>query len=114
MDAFQVSHIRYNQCYGGVPVFGAQVIYHISPQANPTVTGLLIDDIAQDIPNLEGKISIAQAETIAAAGNPVTTGINTKKIIYFDKNSSSKAILAYHISYLQKTSSGPSIPSYII
>ncbi|WP_131795073.1 M4 family metallopeptidase [Fluoribacter gormanii] len=114
VDTSQVSHIRYNQYYDGLPVFGAQVIYHISSKANTTVTGLLIDDIDQDIPNLDGKITIGQAEAIATAGNSVATRINTRKIIYFDKNHSSKAILAYHISYVKKTSRGPSISSYII
>ncbi len=112
VDHSKVSHSRYNQYYRGLPVWGPQLIYHVSSEKT-SVTGSLLKGIEQDIKDLNGNISLEQAKSIAIGKRTVTT-INAEKIIYFNKNMSTKAILAYHITYPTRTSDGPAILSYMI
>jgi len=113
VDNSKVSHSRYNQSYHGFPVFGPQLIYHVSSKKT-SVTGSLIKGIEQDIKNLNGKISLDQAKKIAFGKNTVKEHFNAEKIIYFNKDISPKAILAYHVTYLTRTADGPVMPSSII
>ncbi len=112
VDETQESHVRYDQYYQGIPVWGKQIIYHLSAQKN-AVTGSIIKGIEQDVASIEGKISLDQAKTIAIGKNLVPQHMFAEKIIYFNPTTS-KAMLAYHISYANKTAQGPSIPSFII
>ncbi len=113
VDHSNVSHTRYNQYYRGLPVWQSQLVYHTSSQKK-SVTGTLIKGIEQDIKDLNGQLSMDQAKNIAIGKHAVKTKVNAEKIIYFNKDISTKAILAYHISYATRTSEGPAILSYII
>lgn len=114
VDFAHKSHVRYNQYYQGVPVWSSQIIYHIKSQSDTSVTGSLVTGIEQDVPQLNGKISIDQVKQIAIGKNSVKTKLNIEKIIYFDQDVSNKALLAYHVSYLTSTAEGPATPTYII
>jgi pseudolysin len=107
------SHVRYDQYYQGLPVWGSQIIYHITSQKN-SVTGSLINGIANDVPNLNGKLSLDQIKQIAIGKNATSTPVYAEKIIYFNQNVSTKALLAYHVSYGSHTADGPAMPSFII
>lgn len=107
------SHVRYNQYYQGIPVWGSELIYHVSSN-NTSVTGSLLKGIEQDVKDVEGKISIDKIKQIAIGKNTVPAQINIEKIIYFGKNTSTKAVLAYAVSYATHTHEGPAINSYII
>ncbi len=113
VDNAKVSHSRYNQYYHAIPVWGPQLIYHVSSNKT-SVTGSLLKGIEQDIKNLNGKISLDQAKKIAFGKNNVKEHFNAEKIIYFNKDISTKAMLAYHVTYATRTSDGPAILSYII
>ncbi len=113
MDSTHTSHVRYNQYYHDLPVWGGGLIYHLSSTKN-TVTGSLVNGIEKDIKDFSDKISIEQAKIIALENNAITTPIVAEKIIFIDKNNSNKATLAYRVSYVKNTSQGPAIPIYII
>ncbi len=113
VDETQTSHVRYQQYYHNLLVWGGEISYHLSATKN-MVTGELVTGIQQDVANLNGKISLEQAKKIALENNIVNTPINIQKIIFFDKKDSNKAQLAYYVTYLNQTKSGPELPSYII
>lgn len=112
VDNSKISHSRYNQYYQGLPVWGPQLIYHVSSEKT-SVTGSLLKGIEQDIKDLNGKISLEQAKTIAFGKN-IVRNASVEKIIYFNKDVSTKALLAYHVTYSTRTSDGPAILSYMI
>jgi pseudolysin len=112
VDQSKKSHVRYSQYYKGLPVWGIQVIYHVSP-GNTTITGSLLNGIENDLTDLNGNISSEQAKQIAFEHHSPNK-VHIEKIIYFDKDISTKAILAYHVSYLLSMEQGPEILSYII
>ncbi len=114
VDDSKKSHVRYDQYYRGLPVWQKQIIYHISSQNNVAVTGSLLKGIEQDVTDLNGKISLDQAKKIAIGKNAIPKNMFAEKIIYFNNETSTKALLAYHISYANKTPEGATIPSYII
>lgn len=114
VDHSHVSHVRYDQYYHGVLVWGAQVIYHVSPSRVETmVTGQLVKGISQDVTDLDGKISGEEAKKIALTHSPTTNEAHIKKIIYLQKKSH-KAVLAYLVSYATKNKNGPALPHFII
>lgn len=114
VDNTQTSHVRYDQYYHDMPVWAAQVIYHLSPNLKTKITGQLVTDIDKDITSLDGKISIDEAKKIVVAKFPTDNEIMVKKIIYL-KNKSNKAILAYLIFYRAKTPQGHhALPHFII
>lgn len=114
VDESKVSHVRYNQYYQDIPVWGAQVIYHISPKNVKTlVNGQLVKGIAEDVQQLEGKISPEQAKAITQSHTPTDQPIQVKKIIYLNKESN-KAVLAYLVTYLAHDDKGPALPHFII
>lgn len=114
VDHTQESHARYNQYYQGLAVWQKQLVFHMSPKKGNTVTGSLLRGIEQDVPNLNGKISLDAAKKIALGNNAAPKTMHAEKIIYFDEDVSSKATLAYLISYLTSTADGPSLPAFII
>jgi len=71
--------------------------------------------VEKDIKDMNGKISIEDAKKIAIGKNKVPSKINAEKIIYLNRDTaSSKAVLAYHVAYVNTTQKGPSILSFII
>lgn len=115
IDTAKTSHVRYNQYYKQLPVWQSQVIYHVS-KSDTEVTGSLIEGVEQDVKDLNGKMSVDEIKQIALKENAVTTPmpVNVEKIIYFNNDMSSKAILAYHASYILSTSNEKTLPSFII
>ncbi len=111
VDSLHHSHVRYNQSYHGLPVWGEQIIYHIGLSKKMTVSGTLLDNIEEDIPNINEGIPISQAKKIVSAKDITLDKITAQKIIFYDESISTKAILAYRISY---SAAGPSLPVYII
>lgn len=112
-DDQQISHLRYNQYYRGIPVWGTQLIYHLAPKAT-TLTGMLATELEKDITTVDGKLSLQQAKDIATAQANPNDKIRAKKIIYFDEQVSKKAKLAYLVSYLSRNAQGPIFPHFII
>ncbi len=114
VDEAQNDHVRYAQYYQGLPVLGKQLVFHSAHQKNTTVTGSILNNIEQDIPSIDAKLTIEQAKQLAIGSTVLYSNVNAEKIIYFNQVISAKAILAYHVSFLNQTSAGPSIDSFII
>lgn len=113
-DFANTSHVRYNQYYEGLPVWGAQVIYHVSAKNDTTVTGSVLNGIETEVTSLNGKLSLDQIKKIALGKNALTTKVHAEKIIFFDPEISTHAMLAYHVTYSGHAEGGPTLPSYII
>ncbi len=96
VDHRNTRHVRYDQYYQGLPVYGMQVIYHIPSTKNTSVTGMFLQGIEKDINNLTGKISLDDAKRIANEKNNYRN-VSAEKIIFFDQGNSNKALLAYYI-----------------
>ncbi|CEK10438.1 M4 family metallopeptidase [Legionella hackeliae] len=112
VDDNQISHVRYDQYFLGVPVWGAQLIYHLGNNSI-TLTGQVIAHIEEDIKTLDTKLSAEDAKQIAFSKIPGNKEPVIKKIVYL-KSKSSKAVLAYLISYWAETQEGRSFPHFII
>lgn len=66
------THLRYDQYYRGIPVWGAQVIYHLSsnPNTNTLVTGKLATNLESDLKSVTHNISADKALAIAVNKYP--------------------------------------------
>lgn len=115
VDSFGKSIDRYDQYYQGIPVSGFQVIYHLLPSGVTMVTGSIVDNVEQDIPSVQCRLSNKDAEKIAVEKHSTAQNVKSKKIVYFNQEISNKAILAYQVSYLAEISAGSStMASFII
>jgi bacillolysin len=71
VDELQQKHVRFQQSYEGVPVWGQQVIVHLSAQDQATSTSGRIEPIAQKIPTkpkLDKTVASATAANAAGEG----------------------------------------------
>lgn len=107
------SHLLYAQYYQGLPVFEKTLGYHVSNKGT-AVTGTIVSGIEKDVKDLKGKLTIEQVKKIALGKNTPEAGIFVEKIIFFDEDTAKQAILAYHVSYGQRTNDGSTMPSFII
>ena len=111
------SHVRYNQYYQGVPIFGMQVIYHTGKANAPQVTGSLLSDIAKDLPQVapkypaEALLNLAQQQFRAQQPSVRKTWAHTHKLVIYP---GSTAKLAYAISFMAQTDQGLMKPLFII
>lgn len=115
----KISHLRYDQYYQGIPVWGAQIIYHLSPKANfkPWVTGMLATDLETDIKDINHKLSADKALAIAVNKYHKSPSSKPKvtAIIYLLKTQSSSAVAAYHVRFGGVTADGhPALHELII
>jgi len=108
------SVVRYDQYYKKIPVWGMQVIYNISAQSNTSVSGSVVNGIEQDVPDVDNSIPLEQVKKIALGKNIPTAGLNIEKIIYFDASVSSKATLAYLVSYSTRIHEKLTLMTYCI
>lgn len=91
-------HTRYQLLFRGIPVWGYQLVMHKKPDGQSQVTGTSITGIETDIPDVEGKLTKAQAiEKIQAELSGVVAFKVAKKVIYIDEQQ--KAHLAYHVAF---------------
>ncbi len=66
-DAFGMTHVRMNQYYNGLPVFGAQVIVHMNGQGITGVNGNFVPNI-----NVNTAPAVSRAAALAGAGESVS------------------------------------------
>ncbi|GEM_PF-4884376 len=114
VDSRGQSHVRYNQYYREIPVWGLQIIYSGSISENTILSGFILDGIEQDVPDVNSLISIKDITKTILEKYSAPTNLNVKKIIYFDGESSNKAVLAYYVSYACQSADKVSIMTYII
>lgn len=113
----KITHLRYEQYYQGMPVWGAQLIYHLSPNTKPWVTGKLVNGLETDLKYTEHKIPKDKALTIALNKHKKLLSAKPKitAIIYVLKKKPNTAITAYHIMYGGSTAAGkPALHEFII
>lgn len=130
IDSNHTTHIRLQQTYEGLRVWGGDVVVHVPKGESTalltskcaTVNGLIYENLAKDlqtqglkIPNInrEEMVMETAVRTFAA---PSSTEISQKKselMIYPDENK--KAHYAYLVSFFAKPVTGtPAIPTFII
>lgn len=99
----KITHIRYDQYYQGIPVWGGQVIYHIPSHSHskPWVTGLLVTHLETDMKSVAHKLSADAALAIAVNKylKSPTAKPKITEIIYISKKKPNAAVPAYHIMY---------------
>ncbi len=130
IDSHQTTHIRLQQTYEGLRVWGGDVIQHLpsgekslltsSPRA--TVNGLVYENIAKDlearalqIPNVnrENMVMEAALRSFHSTSDTIIDQKKSELMIYVDENQ--KAHYAYLVSFFAKPSKGvPAIPTFII
>lgn len=97
-DEHGFSHVRYNQYYQSVPVFGYQVIYHTNPQNPNTITGTLLQNIDKDLSSVLPQIK--PDHLLKSYQNGQRHQLRADLTIYFDE-AVQKALLAYHLTYYE-------------
>lgn len=113
-DDENIEHVRYNVTYKDIPVWGYQIIIHKKNHKKPLLTGTLIKDIEQDIPDNQPLITAEKAAAIILSH--VSTPIKAqeiKHIIFIDDNK--VAHNAWLLSfYTSDNTTGMKNPHYII
>jgi len=120
-------HIRLQQHYNGIPIWGKQVVVHLDKSNTiAKLNGELVTHLKTDInrsvldkdlkssAEVFEQIKARHAKTVKFSGAELTYEQNIlTKIIYLNENN--KAMLAYHISYLVQDKSGfIEKPSFIV
>lgn len=134
VDFNGVTHIRIQQTYAGLPVWGADAVAHVQQGGNTalksmdhrtTMNGIVYQDLGQDLGRMGAYITspeqIQKAFMHVVNLHQQKTGIkifdsqHAKKspIIYVDKNN--KAHFAYYISFFSGNTDGsPAVPTFIL
>lgn len=70
-DELGMTHVRMNQFYNGLPVFGAQVVVHMNGQGITGVNGTFVPNIATaTTPAISGATAVTGATEAVGAANP--------------------------------------------
>ena len=68
-DAVGATHVRLNQFYRGLPVFGAQVVVHMNDRGITAINGLYVPDVKISAkPNLSADQAVTAALRVAGSG----------------------------------------------
>lgn len=67
-DAFGMTHVRMDQYYNGLPVFGAQVVVHMNGQGITGVNGTFVPNV-----NVDTAPAVSREAALAGAGESVST-----------------------------------------
>ncbi|MFA6391131.1 MAG: M4 family metallopeptidase [Patescibacteria group bacterium] len=112
-DALGMKHIRYNQRYAGVPVFGGEVIVHLN--GNLTVAsanGRAISNTSLDVtPVISSEVAVTKAKEIWQnqfdTDNPevLKTNLYVFNKSLFNKNNEDQNYLVWQIELYKKTPS---------
>lgn len=115
-DGRGVYHDRYDQYFRGLPVWGSQLIFHISNKKSASlVNGRLTTEIEKDIDAI--KPTLAEGEVLKIAANKYShfSLPQTKLIIYVDSRApAAKAKLAYTVTFFVQGKNSIEKPFYII
>jgi len=123
-DVNQTTHVRYQQMYEGIPVFGGDVVIH-NPKSSlrgaPSVTGYFYkniqNDLMADVKKLRQGFAADKAMQEALRLYPEKHAVISEKkselMIYVDAQN--KAHYVYLVSFFAKPEKGmPSIPTFIM
>lgn len=132
IDSLGFTHVRYNQYYQSIPVWGRQVIFHKNikqPNAVWQVTGIISTHIEDDIKNVTPRYRPRQALTFARHYFQVYSGgaweiqsPQVQRIVYVPqtaqnratKAEKSEAKLAYAVTFLARKGSQIQKPFFIM
>ncbi len=134
VDFNGVTHMRFQQMYAGLPVWGADAVAHVPKGSKAslnnldqtvTMNGIVYNGLEQDLGLSSARVTspeqIDKAFMHAVSLHTQQTGVKTydsahvKKspIVYVDKNG--KAHYAYHISFMSGNADGSiAVPTYIL
>ena len=117
------THIKYQQSYKGIPIWGRQVIVSRDGSSNVyRINGSLVQQISQDITSIPSSLNpkaamVKMQQALSAKDTAEVWNFKNEKYgtyIYLDKNN--KANLCYVVSYFadQPKSGKPTRPVYFI
>ncbi|WP_343225858.1 M4 family metallopeptidase [Noviluteimonas lactosilytica] len=122
VDKNGTKHVRYQQTFRGVPVWGEHVVVSEGKDGNVrNLFGRMVDGLASELPARAAKLTAANALALgksAGLGNRVgfmrTENEKAEQFVYVDDND--RAHLAYVVSYFADTARGgsPTRPFVII
>lgn len=124
VDLNQTTHVRYQQMYQGIPVFGGDVVMHTpksSLRGATSVTGYFYQNLQNDLTTDAKKLrqSFASEKVMQEAlrlypeKHALISKKNAELMIYVDDQN--KAHYAYLVSFFAKPEKGvPAIPTYIV
>lgn len=81
-DPYGLTHVRFEQLHGGVPVFGAQVLVHLSDAGVTAVNGAFVPDLETDVPSLAPALDRRAAEAVATFGLTGTRILGADLTVY--------------------------------
>ena len=120
-------HVRYQQYFNDIPIWGKQVIVHLNKQSRVAkLNGVAVKNIEKDLPttheltaDFTAEQALKKAKQYFVETNKSLVGNNkfsqeqVDETIYIDSKNS--AILAYYVNYFVESSDGmPFKPAYII
>jgi pseudolysin len=120
VDSQGISHVRYNQYYQGIEVFGMQVMYHANSPLQ--LSGKVLQGIADDVKSLQPKVSPEAARGYAklyySQQVPSATHIRAERsrlVIYpVQQGDKTVAKLSYVVRFIASTAQGVTQPVLII
>ncbi len=98
-------HVRYQILYKGIPVWGQQLIEHISANGKSQITGFRVQGIEDDIQSIQGKQTAEQAQQKVMKFYQNVKHQQAGKVIFLDKQN--KAHLAYHVTFFASSQKKP-------
>ena len=104
-DRLGITHLRYGQFYKGIPVFGAEVLVHItSANQIASVTSSTVDKLQLNIiPKVVAAAAIARAQNflfkqgVTESLTPVATKLYVFDTRFFDSNTSRSPDIAWEV-----------------
>ncbi|MCU6433137.1 M4 family metallopeptidase [Undibacterium sp. Jales W-56] len=107
---------RYQQFHQGIPVWGEGVVEHVTPGvAQPALSGAMLRNIGNDLPNAKPLYSSAQALALAKTQARAQTTENEQSKLYVQLDANKVAKLIYVTSFLDTSNPNkPSRPYFIL
>ena len=111
-------HVRYQQTFRGVPIFGEQVVVSEDASGNVrTLFGRMVTDLAAELPATAPRLAQAQAMAIAkraTLGNRIAANESNRRMIFVDDGG--RAHMAYVVSFFADSAGGgsPTRPVVIV
>ena len=117
------THVRYQQLYQGLPIWGQNVLAHSKGKSLYRITGALLRGIEKDLGDIDTQAGISPEEALESARqwlrdqseSPSThlsfSNENAEKVIY---QGSGQAMVVYAVSYFSTIAGQPTRPYFFV
>jgi thermolysin len=116
-DDLGQTHVRFEQVYKGVPVFGRQIITHLEGGNGRAVTGELFNGVGRvdTTPNLTASQAIAAAQAVLKTNGGTAKEPEAKLVILPPRDDSSDAMLTYQVQiFVEHQNKAPERHEYFV